>query len=425
MKKSTKGSAETEAEVSSWRKYCRRIGLQRNVKYGLAIAVVLSLPFVYLLSREMTVESYDPLPSEGHYLSAAARSFVGPGDGLPIGHVDTPPFVRGIYVSAATAGYSQRFDQLIEMVDRTDLNAMVIDVKDGNGALSFEPESDALKPLMARRPELGHLKDFTAPLKEKGIYLIARIFVFQDPTLAEARPELAIARTTGGLWRDYRGIPWLDSASKEVWKYNVAVAREVYWGGFDEVQFDYIRFPSDGDLSTMSYPVWDRTESKSQVMAGFFSYIDKELRVMVGLPISVDLFGLTMWQHEFDMNIGQKLSDALPHFNFISPMVYPSHYPPGFNGYPNPADRPYDVVYLNLVRGQELRQQLTDERSGQADLGSFRPWIQDFDLGAVYTPALVQAQMRASEDGGASGWLLWNARNVYTVEALGTGEQDN
>ncbi|HCC22446.1 hypothetical protein A2480_00370 [Candidatus Uhrbacteria bacterium RIFOXYC2_FULL_47_19] len=416
--------AKIKKMILSWQDYSHRIGLQRNVEYGLVIAVVLSLPFIYFLSREMVVEKYDPLPSEEHYLSAAARSFVGPSDGLLDEHIATPSFVRGIYVSAATAGYRQRFDQLIDLVDRTDLNAMVIDVKDENGALSFEPKSDTLKPFMARRPELGHLKDFTAPLKEKGIYLIARIFVFQDPALAEARPELAIAKTSGGLWRDYRGIPWLDPASKEVWKYNVAVAREVYWGGFDEVQFDYIRFPSDGNLSTMIYPVWDRTESKSQIMAGFFSYIDKELRVMVGLPISVDLFGLTMWQHEFDMNIGQKLSDALPHFNFISPMVYPSHYPPGFNGYPNPADRPYDVVYLNLVRGQELHQQLTDEQFGQTTLGSFRPWIQDFDLGAVYTPALVQAQMKASEDGGASGWLLWNARNVYTVEALNSSKQN-
>ncbi|MFH2062739.1 MAG: putative glycoside hydrolase [bacterium] len=402
--------------AEAWRRG-RPFLLRRSVPFGLAILVVVSLPLILLLAHEMSTERSRPSYPSERFASAAVRSLVGPGDGTDAAHVATPDFVRGIYVSAATAGYRKRFDQLVDLVGRTELNSMVIDVKDADGSLSFEPESDSLRPYAAKRPQLGRIAEFTAPLRERGIYLIARIFVFQDPMLAESRPELAVARTGGGLWRDYRGIPWLDPASKEVWKYNVAVAREAYSGGFDEVQFDYIRFPSDGNIGTMSFPVWDRTESKSEVMAGFFGHLDKELRVMSGMPISVDLFGLTMWQHEYDLNIGQKLSDALPHFNFVSPMVYPSHYPANFNGYPNPAARPFDVVYLNLLRGQELHERLAAEASAER-LGTFRPWIQDFDLGAVYTPFLVREQMRATEEGGGSGWLLWNARNVYTEAAL-------
>ena len=133
-----------------------------------------------------------------------------------------------------------------------------------------------------------------------------------------------------------------------------------------------------------------------------------------------------MWQHEYDLNIGQRLSDALPHFDFISPMVYPSHYPDGFNGYANPATRPYDVIYQNLVRGQAIYDKL--EAAAEEDgvelphLGTIRPWIQDFDLGAVYTADMVRAQMTATEDAHGSGWLIWNARNVYTESAFAPAE---
>jgi hypothetical protein len=311
------------------------------------------------------------------------------------------------------------FAGLVDLVDRTELNAMVIDVKDGTGELAFIPGDTSLNDHVAAHPELGHLKDFTAPLRAKGIYLIARIFVFQDPAYVKLHPEVAVkSKATGGIWRDRKGIPWVDAAHQEGWEYAAKIAREAYQGGFDEVQFDYIRFPTDGNMPDMKFPVYDAgTTTKAATMGKFFSYLDDELGG-TGVKTSVDLFGLVMWDHDYDLNIGQRLDVAAPHFDYISPMVYPSHYPKGFDGYANPADHPYDVIYKNLVRGQPVTETLR-KANPDARIATIRPWIQDFNLGAFYSPAMIKAEMKAAVDGGASGWLLWNARNRYTEAALG------
>ena len=329
-----------------------------------------------------------------------------------------PEFVKGIYVSAAAAGTTKMFARLVDLVDRTEINSMVIDVKDGNGALAFIPTDPTLADHVAKHPSIPDLKAFTAPLREKGIYLIARLFVFQDPAYVALHPEVAVkSKATGGIWRDRKGIPWVDPGHKEAWDYAVKIAREAYAGGFDEVQFDYIRFPSDGAMSDIRYPVFDATKTtKAQNMEAFFKYISDELHGS-GVKLSVDLFGLVMWQHVYDLNIGQRLDIAAKHFDFISPMVYPSHYPRGFEGFPNPADFPYEIVHDNLLRGQPLMARLHSENPG-VKIATIRPWLQDFDLGADYDAAKVKAQMKAAVDGGASGWILWNARNVYTEEAL-------
>jgi hypothetical protein len=270
---------------------------------------------------------------------------------------------------------------------------------------------------MSKRPSLGDMNEFLAPLREKDIYLIARLFVFQDPSLVAKRPDVAVrSKATGGIWRDRKGVPWIDAADQVAWDYTVRVAREAYLAGFDEVQLDYIRFPSDGNMSDIAYPVYDGKRPKAEVLGDFFAYFSDAFSG-TGLMTSVDLFGLVMWQHEYDLNIGQRLAVAAPHFDYISPMVYPSHYPPGFDGHPNPADFPYEIIYRNLVRGQPVLDGLGAADPG-ARIATIRPWIQDFDLGANYDAAKVRAQMKASEDGGASGWLLWNARNIYTEEAL-------
>lgn len=404
-------------------------------KYGAFVAFAASIPGVaYLSMQPGPAERFKPLLRIERPGAAALRASDGPPDAAAadaIARVTTPTFVKGIYVSSATAGTKKRFDELVDLVDRTELNAMVIDIKDWRGAIAFVPESEALKPYAAETPELGDLRAFTKPLKEKGIYLIARQFVFQDPWIVEKRPEFAVKRIGGGIWRDRRGTPWIDPASKEAWKYNVAVAREAFAGGFDEVQLDYIRFLSDGDMKAAVYPVYDGTTPKSEVISSFFAYVDAELREKSGIPISADLFGLTMWQHDYDLNIGQRLEPALRHFDFVSPMVYPSHYPAGFMGFPNPSTRPYEVIKANMLRGQKVLDKLhaedlaarTANPDGGIRVGSVRPWLQDFDLGADYTPDMVRAQMRATEEGGGSGWLFWNARNVYTESAFAPVEK--
>ncbi len=401
-------------------------------RYGAAVAVAVSLPVMAYLAGQGFVpsETWRPLLFAERPDDAAVRSDAGP----PVApepaasHVPTPETVRGIYVSAATAGYKKRFNELVALADRTEINAMVIDIKNGTGELAFVPQSEALKPYAEKKPSLGTLAEFTKPLHDKGIYLIARLFVFQDPHYAETNPDIAVGRKGGGIWRDRKGVPWVDPAADKAWKYNAAVAREAWNGGFDEVQMDYIRFPTDGNLSLMEFPAWDGKKPKAEVMGEFFAYLDAELRQKRGIPISVDLFGLTMWEHDYDLNIGQRLDVAGKHFDFISPMVYPSHYPAGFNKYANPAAHPYEVIRDNMKRGKVMFDKLVAEREAfiaehpdappPPRVATARPWLQDFDLGADYTPAMVRGQITASIEGGATGWLLWNARNVYTESAL-------
>lgn len=332
-------------------------------------------------------------------------------------HLRTPKFVKGIYVTADTVSYRPRFDKLVSLVKRTELNAMVIDLKNHRHELAFATDNPELQPYVANRPSLGRLEELTAELHRSGIYLIARFPVMQDPLFAAKHPESAVRSADGGLWRDNRGLLWLDPADENVWRYAAAIAREAHAAGFDEIQFDYVRFPSDGPLKTIRYPHFDGSQRKFEALAEFFSYLDVELRRKLRMPISADLFGLVMWHHGDDMNIGQRLDASLQYFDFISPMVYPSHYPNGFDGFANPAAHPYEIILRNMRRGQALRERLLVERSDER-WGTFRPWLQDFHLGATYDAVKVRDQIRAAVEGGASGWLLWNAGNVYTEAAL-------
>jgi hypothetical protein len=398
-------------------------------RYGLLVIIIVAAPGALVLGLAAKPEGFHPLRNFEKPGIAAIQAESGPElpAGEPIQPAPTPAFVKGIYVSAATAGYRKRFNEIIDFVDVSEVNALVIDVKDGNGRLAFNPTDESLKPYASARPDIPDLKALTAPLKEKGIYLIARIFVFQDPTFAEGRTDLALKWADGSLWRDNKGIPWLDAAAKDVWRYNVKVAKEVVDGGFDEVQFDYIRFPSDGKTSSVKYPFWDGTTPKHEVMRQFFVFIDRELRMKYGIKTSVDLFGFTMVYHDYDLNIGQLLSDALPHFDFISPMVYPSHYPNGYLGFANPADYPYEVIEQNFLKGNELIASMKAAEDAKVAedpgyepgrLATIRPWLQDFDLGADYDVAKIQAEMKVAGEGNASGWIFWNARNVYNEPAF-------
>lgn len=396
--------------------------------YGPLIVVLASAPaLIYYgiqpASGEFTgLLSVDgPLPAAVSYVTGPE---IAPKEVLP--RRAAPKFVKGLYLSANGAASSKLLGDAVALADRTEINAFVVDVKDGVGALAFATDNPALRPYVMAKPLLGELEEFTKPLREKGIYLIARVFVFQDPYYAQQHPAVAVMDSaTGKVWRDRKGVSWVDPASEEAWEYTVAVSREVVRRGFDEVQFDYVRFPTDGQLATMKFPVWDGVKPKVEVMADFYAHLDRELRTKSRIPISVDLFGMVTWHHDTDLNIGQRLDIALRRFNWISPMVYPSHYPNGFDGYANPAEHPYDIVYKSLTRSHAVTDPLSAEDAAKVaakepfvPVATMRPWIQDFDLGADYTAPMVRAQMKASEDAGATGWLLWNARNVYTADAL-------
>lgn len=323
----------------------------------------------------------------------------------PISYV-TPETVKGVYATAYTAASSERLERLVSLIEETELNSIIIDVKTDSGRIIFDTNSPIIDAAGTEDIWIEDMPDLLRRLQDKNIYTIARVTVFQDPAFVAARPDLAIGSTNGGVWKDWKGVTWLDPHSKEVWEYVVAVADAAIDAGFQEINFDYIRFPSDGPLSQILYR-HGSGEDKVTTMNAFFAYLDQELSDEEAI-LSADLFGITLWS-DYDFNIGQTLIGAADYFDYIAPMVYPSHYPDGFNGYANPADFPYEIISENLARGEE---KIADKKA------QLRPWIQDFDLGAVYTPAMVRAEIRAAEEKDTNGWMLWNASNNYTAGAL-------
>jgi len=332
-----------------------------------------------------------------------------------VAHTPLPEEVRGIYWTVATAG-SKRGDELLQYMKTSGLNTAVIDLKLDNGALGFEPINPELKAYAAENPSV---KDFPARLEqlhEAGIYRIARIAVMRDSVFTRLHPDQAMQTANGTVWHDKTGASWVDPASPLVAEYALALAQEAYDMGFDEIQFDYIRFASDGALGAIRYSQYDGTQTKHEVMKTFF---DKMATLReTGIPLSFDVFGMTFWSTS-DFGIGQRLEDVFPDADFISPMVYPSHYPNGFEGFSNPALYPYEIVKRSLDKGAELLS--TDHFIQEEDSrAKFRPWLQDFDIGAVYTAARIKAEIQATRDADAAGWILWNARNVYEPVQYGT-----
>ncbi len=316
---------------------------------------------------------------------------------------------KGIYLTAYTAGAKARRAELVDLIKNTELNSIVIDLKDYSGKVFFDTNNPLANQIGSEEVRIPDLKDWLKELKKEGIYTIARIVVFQDPYLAEKRPNIALKAKGGGIWRDYKGLSWVDPTQRLVWDYNLDLAKEASSLGFDEVNFDYIRFPSDGNIKQIVYANLDNAtyEGKTKVMKEFYEYVNKTLTFYPVLT-SADLFGMVLWRSD-GLNIGQRFEDAAPNFDYICPMVYPSHYPNGFEGFVNPAEYPYEIVYKSLIRAKETLD------SSRAKL---RPWLQAFDLGAVYTPDKIIAQKQANTDAGGFGWLLWNASNRYTSGGL-------
>ncbi len=219
-----------------------------------------------------------------------------------------PAKVKGIYLTAWTAGYQPRLDTLIDLVDNTEINAMVIDVKDEIGDITYRSKAPYVDEVGANsRPRATDIDGLVKTLTEREVYKIARVTVFKDPRAAEGRPAWALKTASGNLWRDRTGAAWLDPYNPEVWDYVIGIAKEAIAKGFDEVQWDYVRFPSDGDISALVYPAREAgdTRTRVEVVKAFLSYAKKELEPL-GVPISADLFGLVTSADD-DLGIGQTL----------------------------------------------------------------------------------------------------------------------
>lgn len=328
-----------------------------------------------------------------------------------------PPHpIKGIYISAWTAYQSQKISELIQLINKTELNAVVVDVKDATGKFSYKVDIPLAQKSGANSEiKIKDIDEFINLFHKNNIYVIGRVQVFQDPVLARARPDIAIKHSQNGkLWQDKNGLEWLDPSSRIVWQYAEDIAKDMAQHGFDEVNFDYVRFPTDGMIQYLDFSFWDGSQPKHELIGSFFAYLSNALKDQP-LAKSVDLFGLAAYQAAYfnlDLNIGQRLIDALPYFDYVSPMVYPSHYPANFNGLKDPIQKPYEVVFVSLKNAQNL----IATTSSKAKL---RPWLEDFDLnGVAYDKTKVRAQIQATYDAGAESWLLWNSGSRYTKEAL-------
>ncbi|MFA5188390.1 MAG: putative glycoside hydrolase [Patescibacteria group bacterium] len=314
--------------------------------------------------------------------------------------------IKGLYLTSNSAGSSAKIDNIISFMKGSALNAVVIDIKDYSGVIAYDSQIDLVNQLQTDRNLIKDVPGLIKKLHDNNIYVIARQTVFQDPALTNKKPTWAVQNSsTGGVWHDYKGLAWADPTNQEVWKYNLDIAKEAISLGFDEVNFDYIRFPSDGPMAQMKFAGFGG-KPKAYVMKEFFKYLYENLKTEPAY-ISADLFGFTTERTD-DMNIGQQIEDAALYFDYVCPMVYPSHYPSGYLNIKNPAAEPYKVVNYALTKGEESLIVVENVRA------KIRPWLQDFNMGAIYTPAMVDLQIKAASQAGTYGYLLWNARNVYT-----------
>lgn len=385
----------------------------RNI-FFLAILILVSSWAFFLFLPGGKFESADigkEKASDASKIPAAGgNTDIGPQKPL----ANPPEEIKAIYVNSESAANPKKMDNLTALVKKSGLNAMVIDIKDSSGYLSYDiAAGDGIKYGIKER-HIAKINSFIKELHDEKIYAIARIAVFQDPVLAAARPDLAIKDGVGGkIWRDNKNFAWIDPSSRESWNYTVKIARDASGRGFDEINFDYIRFPSDGPLNEMSFPFYDaETLTKEQAIGNFFSYLRTNLP---DTRISADLFGLTAVAKN-DLGIGQKIEEAYRSFDYVSPMVYPSHYSSGFLGYKNPADYPYEVVGYS-IRGALKKLEdynKTKESGSPGSAAKIRPWIQAFNLGAVYDVTKIKAQIKASDESGGIGWMLWNPANNYS-----------
>ena len=315
---------------------------------------------------------------------------------------------KGVYSTIWTAK-AKRFNDLIRIADETEINAVVIDVKD-NGIYIDD-----------------YLKNLVGELRAKNIYTIARVILFQDGSQIKNHPEWYFKKEDGSFWQDNRSWYWLDPSNQETWNYNVAIAKSAIDAGFDEINFDYIRFPAfaKNDDVVFSVPIL-----KNQVINAFASYLTSELKNYDPyIKLSVDLFAYNMIRTD-DLGIGQNFRELYDYFDYISPMIYPSHYLPGNFGFDNPAEHPYEIVFKTIESGKnQLREKIISEIATstpalvepilEKELKKMRPWLQDFNIGAMYDGDMIRKEKQAVYDAGlTSGWLLWNPRNIYTESAL-------
>ena len=335
-----------------------------------------------------------------------------------------PKIIRGVYLTAWSAGSPNMIENIIAHAKDSEINAVILDIKDHTGILSYRTSIPEVNKMEAWEERIKDVNGVIKKFHDAGIYVIARITVFQDPILTAHRPDLAIHDTRkissstsiskDTRWLDNKKAGWLDPAARPAWEYIATIGKDAASRGFDELNFDYIRFPSDVGLEYTRFLSWDENTRRETALKAFFEYLRAALP---GVKISADVFGQTTVTYKNDMGIGQVIEDSYENFDVVSPMLYPSHYVKNFIGLENAAASPYEVVQFSMLHGKRRL-----DAMGTSTTATIRPWLQDFDLrGVAYTPDMVRAQIKATKDAmgtAYTGYYLWDPENTYTWSAL-------
>lgn len=327
-----------------------------------------------------------------------------------------PRKVKGIYVTGPKAGSKKYMNQLVNLVETTELNAMVIDIKNDLGEVTYNMDLDMVKEIKANTNYISNIEELIQELKSKDIYLIARIVAFKDPLLAERKNELSLKNKDGSIFKDKSSLSWVNPYNKEVWKYLVDIGEKAAQLGFDEIQYDYIRFSTDSGMKNVDFGSEAEGKSKVDVITEFTEYACDHLKPL-GVFVSADVFGAII-NSDTDANIvGQsyeKMSDSL---DYICPMIYPSHYGNGSYGIKYPDLEPYEIIKGALMDSRAILEKNNTTKA------IVRPWLQDFtavwlEQYKKYGVEEIRAQIQGVYDAGYEEWILWNGSNNYTEKAL-------
>ncbi|MEJ6002315.1 putative glycoside hydrolase [Paucibacter soli] len=315
---------------------------------------------------------------------------------------------KALYLSAYGIGNAQLRGDALQLIAHTELNALVIDVKGDRGIVPYRSAAVAAAGLAQPIVTVADMPALMAELKGRGLYLIARIVVFKDEPLAQARPDWAVRDARGELWKDREELAWIDPFQREAWERSLALAEEAAALGFDELQFDYLRFPDQAGLS------FSQPNTEAGRVAAIVGFLDAARQRVArhNVFIAADIFGYVLWNSD-DTQIGQQLERLAGHVDLLSPMLYPSGFSFGIPGHREPMKAPYELVEHSLQRASA--------RTGRG-LPLYRPWLQAFADYAfdhrAFGAAEIRAQIDAAEAQGTQGWMLWNPRNRYAADGL-------
>lgn len=320
------------------------------------------------------------------------------------------PVIRGLYLNRFAAQSHKKLRHLFALADSTEINAFVVDMKDEFGLNYHSKHPAVAKNAGGTHGYVGSVKNLVDSIKAHGLLPIARIVAFKDPVAANVNPDWNIRREDGSIWRDKEGLAWVNAYNSQVWDYNLAVAEELVGFGFQEIQWDYIRFPEPyRSLPKQVFP--GATTTKPNALAGFLK-VARERMNKLGVRSTADIFGLVTTVRG-PLEVGQWWEKISPNTDVVLPMVYPSHYPRGSFGIPRPNADPYQVIKIALDSAR-----VRDAKLGIAAAEHVRPWLQAFSLGQPrYGPDQIKAQKQAAYDAGYHGWVLWSPGSYYDAIA--------